>query len=144
MDKQGWEKEYKELLKTGKERGEVRVKTTPDDKRINPRFKLKTGAIWIRMEQSFDVVDVSRSGISFFSNYPFEAGQTLAVTLGKAFMIEAKVKSCAVVETDETFLEKKYRVSCNFDDSYSGVQFLVMLKESENLDIEFPSHSPDQ
>ncbi|MEE8394853.1 MAG: hypothetical protein V3S29_02280 [bacterium] len=134
MRNREWEKDYQAILEDSLTNGEL-VTQGAAEKRAFPRFNLKSGSIWVKVDQSFDVIDVSVSGISFFSTYPFKADQTLGITLGKAFLIEAKVVETHLVEKDAIFLETAYRVACRFTDDKTGVRFLVMLKEMDNLEI---------
>jgi hypothetical protein len=132
-----WEREYEEILKEGKKTGELEILPEKKEQRSFPRFRIKSGAVWIRMDLSFDVVDVSVSGISIYSSHPFASKQVFAVTLGKVFRIEAEVIDCSLVESDRQFLETRYLVRCSFLDSHSAMRFLVMLKELNDPELDF-------
>ncbi len=132
-----WEKEYQYLLDKSRSEGDVEVLGEGAEKRAFPRFKLKSGTVWIQLNLSFDVVDISVSGISLYSLRPFEKEQIIAITLGKAFRIEAEVVNCEMVELEEKFLEIAYLVRCRFKDETSALRFLVMLKEVNDPEFDF-------
>ncbi len=128
MLKDEWEQEYEQLLEEGKSSGELSTVPEDEEKRNSPRFRILSGAVWIRMDTSFDVIDVSVSGISFYSDQQFELGQVLAVTLGKAFKIEAEIVHCELAEPDPNSGEARYLTRCHFLDKHSSMRFLLMLK----------------
>lgn len=132
-----WQEEYQNLLKSGATAGEFEPMADGMERRKNPRFKLKTGYVWIKVEPRFQVVDVSVTGISLFSDFQFQPGNVITVTLGKAFSVEATVIDCQLVVSDEMFFENKYLVRGEFEDEDIGMQFLVMIKEMDDLEIEF-------
>lgn len=139
MQNREWERDYQALLENSIVKGEIDAQGRENEKRDAPRFRVATGAVWIRVEQSFDVIDISKTGISFFASHRFEPSQHFGITLGKAFLVEATVITCEMVEVDEGLLDVRYRVSCRFNDEYTGMRFLVMLKEMDNLEIGFSS-----
>ena len=126
-----WEIQYEKLVREAMEKGTAKVLKGSQEHRAQPRFSLEMGSIWIRTETPFDVVDISATGIAFLSERLFAKGQHIAMTLGKAFLVEANVVGCVMVETDPEMMEAKYRVSCEFQDSHNGTQALLMLKEME-------------
>ncbi len=134
-----WEKDYQSLLDKSRSEGEVKVLEEGAEKRESPRFKLKSGTVWIQLNLSFDVVDISVSGISFYSTQRFEKEQVIAITLGKAFRIETEVVDCGMVESDVNFLEIAYLVRCRFKDETSAMRFLVMRKEVNDPEFDFSS-----
>ena len=132
-----WEKKYQSLLDKSRRDGEIEVLEGGAEKRAFPRFKLKSGTVWIQINLSFDVIDISVSGISFYSTRPFAKEQVLAITLGKAFRIESVVVGCDMVELEEKFLEIAYLVRCRFKDETSALRFMVMLKEVDDPEFDF-------
>ena len=130
-----WELEYKDLLQRALSKGEVEPLKEQHEHRSNPRFPLEMGSVWIRAEMPFDIVDISSDGMAFLSDRLFSIGQQLALTLGKAFLVEARVVNCTMVETDDDFMEAKYRVSCEFNDPHNGRQALLVLKEMEEAQM---------
>lgn len=136
-----WKDDYEDLLREGLARGEVELRSDSDEKRDQPRFRLKSQHVFIKVEPRFDVVDVSISGISVYSDFPFKIGQTVNITLGKAMSVEATVVECPLELANPDLLETKYRVRCQFEDETVGMQFLVMMKQMDDLELEAkPSH----
>ena len=79
-----WREEYKNLLESEDAAGEIVTMAMGMERRKNPRFKLKTGYVWIKVEPRFEVMDVSVTGISLFSDFQFQSGDVITVTLGIA------------------------------------------------------------
>ena len=124
-----WKKEYDRLLQEGRQNNEVIEADDLSGNRENPRFGLSNAHVWIRVPTRFDLIEVSITGISFFSNMAFGVDELVMLTLDKAFVIEAQVKECVLVESNSDMLEVRYRIGCLFTDSSHGMQLLVMLKE---------------
>ena len=59
-----WNEEYEALVKESISRGEITLIGDNEEKRVSPRFRIKSGAIWVRMDTCFDVLDASISGIA--------------------------------------------------------------------------------
>jgi hypothetical protein len=126
-----WQKEYQNLLQRSLSSGAPTVDVPGAERRENPRFKLNSGYVWVRVEPRFTVVDVSISGIAFNSNLSFPIGQTIQLVLDGAFLVESRVVSCQMVEADSALLEVQYNVRCEFLNREHGMQLLVMIKEME-------------
>ena len=135
MDGWQWKDDYEAMLREGAARGEVEPRPSGAERRLQPRFRLKTQHVFIKVEPRFGVVDVSISGIAVYSDFPFKNGQTVNITMGKAFSVEATVVDCTLVEAYPDLLETKYRVRCAFEDETTGMQFLVMMKQMEDLEL---------
>ena len=138
MEKIGreWDDDYAQLLQESLDSGKIDTVSGGAEKRDSPRFQIQSGAIWVRLDSCFDVLDASISGISFRSDRSFEAGEVLAINLAKAFKIEAEVIDCRMMETNPNLLETAYITRCRFTDEHSAVRFLVMLKAVDNHEIE--------
>lgn len=139
-----WKEDYEALLQEGQVRGDVELRPEPEERRAQPRFRLKSQHVFIKVEPRFPVVDVSVTGISVYSDMPFAAGQTVSITLGKAFSLEAAVVDCTLVLADEDLLETKYRVRCQFADETVGMQCLVMMKQMDDLELAPIGPTPEQ
>ncbi len=136
MPDRDWESNYEQILHSSLDREEIDTREKSRENRVAPRFSLKSGTIWIKVDQSFHVNDISVSGISFYSTRPFEIKKKIAITLGKVFLIEAAVVDCRIVETDPDMLEAHYRISCQFSNEHSATQFLVILKDMDEIGVE--------
>lgn len=135
MDGWQWKDDYEQLLRDGMSRGEVELLPNGDERRTQPRFRLKSQQVFIKVEPPFKVVDVSIAGISVHSDFPFKLGRMVTITLGKAMSVEATVVECGLVLADEDLLETKYLVRCQFEDEAVGMQFLVMMKQMDDLEV---------
>ena len=131
MSENIWKREYQRLLEEGRKTQQVVEEAAPDGGRSHPRFLLDAAHVWIRVPIRFDLVEVSIAGIAFLSHIPFTPGETLILTLDKAFSIEAQVVECVLTESDSSLMELQYRVGCIFPDESHGMQMLVMLKEMD-------------
>ena len=129
-----WKKEYETLLRDGLASGEVEALDGNDERRNQPRFRLKTQQVWIKVQRRFRVADLSVAGIAVLSDFPFEVGQTIHITLGKAFAVEATVQDCTP-DAEGPDGTGGFRISCHFEDETIGMQFLVMLKQFDELDL---------
>ena len=129
-----WKKEYDALLRDGLANGEVEQLPSDEERRTQPRFRLKTQQVWIKVQRRFRVADLSVAGIAVLSDFPFEVGQTIHITLGKAFAVEAAVQDCTP-DAEGPDGNGGFRISCQFEDETVGMQFLVMLKQFDELDL---------
>lgn len=130
-----WQQDYEALLREARARGDLERFGNGCDQRGQPRFRLRSQQVFIKVEPRFDVMDVSVSGMAVLSDFPFRVGQTVTITLGKAFSVEATVMDCPLVLLNEDLLETKYQVRCRFADEAVGMQFLVMMKEMDDLEL---------
>lgn len=137
-----WKEAYEELLRQEGAEKDGGEPSGEDERRVQPRFRIKSGYVWIKIQPKFFVVDVSVSGIALLSDYPFEIGEELSITLGKALNIVSVVKECVLMQSDEALLENKYLVRCAFENEAQGMEFLVMIKETDELDLEIGGTAP--
>lgn len=137
-----WKEAYEELLRQERAEKDGGEPSKEDERRVQPRFRIKSGYVWIKIQPKFFVVDVSVSGIALLSDYPFEIGEELSITLGKALNIVSVVKECVLMQSDEALLENKYLVRCAFESEVQGMEFLVMIKETDELDLEIGGTAP--
>lgn len=144
MSEANWKDAYEEILRQDSTQENGGQNPGGENRRKKPRFRIKSGYVWIKIQPRFTVVDVSVSGIALFSDYPFEVGEELSITLGKALNIISVVKECELVQSDEGLLENKYHVRCNFENEEQGMEFLVMIKETDELELEIAGVMPIQ
>lgn len=134
MPTENLEAEYEKLVREELGKPDSMSKLPDDERRFHPRFKLHAESVWIKVDTSFRVIDMSLQGLSMYSDRPFEAGHQLKVMVGKAFLVETEVIDCEMLETDPELMETQYRVSCRFLDESVGKQLLVMMKELDDMD----------
>ena len=133
MSKRDLEQEYQIIVAEGLAKGEIRVRTSDVEHREAPRFAMRQGRISVRVEPVFKLVDISATGIAFFSDLPFRSGQVLQLILKDTVAFQARVVGCELVETDIDYMEMSYRVQCSFRDPTNGKHLLVLMKEMERM-----------
>ena len=104
-----------------------------EELRVNPRFKLSED--WVRSTESSqrDIIDLSKTGYAFHSEKKYEIGEEVPLNLREAFVAQAKVMGCEMVESDSSFLEFKYMVRCQFFSQEHGMIILLLLFEDSTL-----------
>lgn len=133
MAQRNWEEEYERLLAEATESGRVSVLPSHSEQRRHPRFRLPGGQILVTEPVPHEMADVSISGLAFYAQRQFEAGQVIRVSLRKIIAIEAEVLGCDAVNGGAP---GTYRVRCRFTDEDYGLRFLVLAME---MDREQPS-----
>lgn len=132
MDKK-LEQSYQLLIEESISSGVVKIGNNGDDKRKAPRFKVKDGAISIRVEPSFEILDLSATGMAFLSEISFTPGTTITLFLEETTEVQALVIGCVMKETDPDLLETRYRVQCRFDNEEQGRKVLLMMSDVNKL-----------
>jgi len=102
-----------------------------DDRRSNTRIKADATSLSVRAELQVAAIDVSVSGLAFFSSFPMQVGQPVHITVGTIFTVEAEVVRCNLEHADEEFLETHYKVQCRFYEEEQGKYLLVMIKQMD-------------
>ena len=124
-----WSEEYDQLLERAIAEGKVQLLPDKEERREHPRFKLTED--WVRSTESSqrDIIDLSKAGYAFYSERKFEIGEEVPLNLREAFVAQAKVVGCEMVESDSSFLEFKYAVHCQFTSQEHGMIILLLLFE---------------
>lgn len=112
MDEQ--DKRYEILIEEGRLTGKVDASPGGREQREHPRFRLDGTEMQIDIKLLVSVIEVSRSGVSFFTNLKMSVDQEFFLRLGSVFSIMGRVVACEVEETDPTLMEYRYRVRCSF------------------------------
>ena len=97
------------------------------DQRNRPRFGIRTGSVHIRLETSFEVVNVSASGIAFFSRRSFELGKIVSINCADRVKVDARIIHCRMVDEDSVYMETKYFVACRFLTDLPGKHIVLEL-----------------
>lgn len=126
-----WTREYRGLLDKWRSQGAVEVLPDDQERRDEPRFKLKTGSITIQLQSSFPVYNLSRSGISFGSRIELALGQKVRLILAKTFLVDVEIISCEPRQGDPAF-----RIGSSFINPDHGLEMLVMLDEMGQLEMD--------
>ena len=97
-----------------------------DDRRAHPRTEigLKRSMEIVRHPASVPIVDISKGGVNFLSEQPFEVGSTIKIGTGLLTM-DVKVLESSLVEVDQGLMEFRYQVRCQYDpdESLTGEDF---------------------
>lgn len=102
------------------------------ERRKHVRLKAHDAKLSVRAEVEVSAIDVSVSGLAFYSQFPVQIGQSLHITVGSLFTVEAEVISCVLVGSDPDFKETDYKVQCRFYEEEQGKYLLVVIKEMED------------
>ncbi len=126
-EKKTWRDEYEELLEGTHDRVDRRDSSRGGDKRSRPRFSIKTGSVHVRLETPFEVVNVSASGIAFFSRRSFELGKIVSINCADRVKVDARIIHCRMVDADAVYLDAKYFVACRFLTGLTGKHIVLEL-----------------
>lgn len=118
---------YEELIGVGANTGKIDMQPPEDDRRTHPRFKLEGTELTIAVHLIVSAIDISRSGVSFYSNYSFRMNQLFALDIGQVFSVTAEVTECTLEETDASLLETRYRVRSRFLEDGLDVEKLLTI-----------------
>ena len=124
-----WVQEYDRLINRAIETGEVVILPDEKERRRHPRFKMPGGQVRITDSLQRDIIDMSMSGVAFYSERKYEVGEVVPLSLKEAFAVQAEVLGCEMVQTDPSFLEFAYRVRCQFINLNHGLNFLMLVLE---------------
>ena len=123
--------QYKKILREARERGEVMGGYDGPDRRRYPRIRVVPGHLPVEIDPWVFAIDVSISGVSFYSDQEVEAGKTIEIDLVDMTPVVAKVLDCQMEKSDSPFLPSRYRLRCEFEDEEKGKELLVKIKDLE-------------
>ena len=130
------EKDVNQLLRKhideARESQEPPTKGSAAERRSATRLDANTTELTIRTEVKVNAIDISVTGLAFFSGFPLRIGQQLQITLNTLFTVDAEVVNCKLEEQDPNFLALLYRVQCKFPEEEQGKYLLVAIKELES------------
>ncbi len=81
----------------------------------------------IDVQLQVSVIDISRSGVCFFTNVRFQPGHRFSFSLGDVFAVVAEVVDCNAEETDSGLMEVRYRVRCRFVEQELELHHLLKI-----------------
>lgn len=128
MSEKDFDKLYEHHIEEGKKNGDVQEDS---ERRGHIRLKAHDTKLSVRAEVEVSAIDVSLSGLAFYSQFPVQIGQSLHITVGSLFTVEAEVISCVLVSSDPDFKKTDYKVQCRFFEEEQGKYLLVVVKEME-------------
>lgn len=127
MEKQ--EERYQALLKEAEGTGNIEFGGIDLGRRNHPRFKIEDTEMQVDVSLKVSVINISLSGVCFFSNHRFTPGQRFDFKVGSVFSIQAEVIICEMVETDAEMMEVQFRVEGNFIEQELGLHRLLSIVE---------------
>jgi hypothetical protein len=127
MTEQNHSQRYEELIGVGAHTGKIDMQPPEEDRRAHPRFKLEGTELTIAVHLIVSAIDISRSGVSFYSNYSFRMNQLFALDIGQVFSVTAEVTECTLEETDSSMMETRYRVRSRFLEDGLDVEKLLTI-----------------
>jgi len=124
---------YQNILETG----ETEQGTPPQgrERRTQPRLRIESGMLPIDINPWVFAVDISVSGMSFFTEDPVPVGERFTITLGHEAFAGAEVLLCRLEEEASSYQPARYRVNCRFTDEDEGKNMLVRIKELEGVEL---------
>ncbi len=81
--------------------------------------------------RAFPILNISISGISFYSDVNFKTGAKLVISALGMIALEVEVLSSEMEETDSSLMEYKYRVKAKFGPHVNGYQVYVLAREMQ-------------
>jgi PilZ domain len=129
MGQRNWEQEYERILADATQGGRISILPGNSEKRRHPRFRLKGEKILVTEQVPHDVVDLSVSGLAFYSDRTFAVGQAIVVSLRQILAIQAEVLGCDPLSGPDA--PAAFKVRCRFQDPDYGLRFLVVAVEME-------------
>lgn len=120
---------YQRLMDESRETGDLDTGGPGADRRGQPRVKANATMLTVRAELRVSAIDVSVSGLAFFSDFPVQIGQPLNITVGNLFTVDVEVVSCRLEPSDADASQPVYRVQCRFYEEEQGKYLLVTIKE---------------
>lgn len=121
------EKRYQDLLKEAEGTGNIEFGGIDIGRRNHPRFKIEETEMQVDVSLKVSVINISLSGVCFFSNIRFKPGQSFDFKVGSVFSIQAEVTHCEMVETDPGMLEMQFQVLCEFMEQELDLHSLLYI-----------------
>ena len=125
------QREYEALLARSREIGEASGFISDAERRTDPRFRVQTEDLWINSVPSFQVLDISISGIAIAASYPLRPGDQIDVVLGGDLKAQATVVGCRLVDSATQYYDAEFRINCRFAQPERGMELLVSAKRRE-------------
>lgn len=108
------EERYEHLLQEAEVEISLESGNVGASQRKHPRFDIQNTEMQVDVPLQVSVVNISRSGVCFFSNQRFEIGQKFDFKVGSLFSIQAEVILCEMEETDSGLMEMHFQVRSKF------------------------------
>ena len=131
MSDEELDRQYQKTLRAAREKGQVLGEYHGQERRRNPRIKVVPGNIPVEIDPWVFAIDVSISGVAFYSDEAVEPGKTVDIDLVDMTPVKANVIGCILEKGDSPYSPSRYRLHCEFEDEELGKELLVRIKELE-------------
>ena len=121
------EERYHALLKEAEGTGKIEFGGVDLGRRNHPRLKIEDTEMQVDISLTVSVINISLSGVCFFSTMRFKPGQTFDFKVGSVFSVQAEVKYCEMVETDAASMEVRFQVLCEFVEQEMDLHSLLSI-----------------
>lgn len=125
------EDSYLDLLRKSRFSAESEAQRDERERRRHPRIQVDAADIQVDTDSWIFVINLSISGIAFYSDTQFTLGQEVTISIESGASVKAKVIEASPEGEDAASLAGQYRVCCQFDDPTEGMDFLLGIKDSE-------------
>lgn len=125
---------YERLLEQARGHGDLLDEASGKEQRRHPRLRVRVNRLPQRMAPWPLAVDISLSGMAFYTEEPCEAGQVVTISLGPD--VSAAVEVLACHEVPVLHEPARYRLRCRFADDEQGLRMLVAVKEMESMEAD--------
>lgn len=140
MAKEELDDQYELILEQERREGRVVEEYTGPERRKNPRIKVVPGDLPVEIDPWVFAIDVSISGMAFYSDKEEEAGKIVDIDLAGLPPVKARVVDSHLEQSDNPYQPSRHRLHCEFEDPEKGKELLVRIKEMEgNLPGATPS-----
>ena len=135
MSDEELDRQYQKTLRAAREKGHVLGEYDGQERRRNPRIKVVPGDMPVEIDPWVFAIDVSISGVAFYSDKAVEPGKTVDIDLVDMPPVKAKVIDCNMEKADSPYLPSRFRLHCEFEDEEMGKALLVRIKELESATL---------
>ena len=126
-------KNYNDLIQRAASAGELELRPDDQERRRQPRFRIADALVGILVLKDCEIVDVSLSGVAFYSERPYSLDQEIQVTLRDSIGVQARVVGCDIEEVDSPFFDCRYTVRCEFVETDAALCLVDVLLDSYHL-----------
>ena len=125
------DRDYARVLETSRRKGDLLEGPAGEERRAHPRVRVNPGDLPTELDPWVFALDISISGMAFYSDEPVAPGKTVSVNLGEELFAEAEVLNCQAEESGSPQHPTRYRLHCRFADEEAGKRLLVTIKDLE-------------
>lgn len=127
---------YEQVLEESRRLGQL--DDSPEEqreRRQHPRVQVDRGKLPADIDPWVFAIDISISGMAFYSDEPVFAGDVVDVQLRDEEPTHVVVLKCEAEHPDQPGAPARYRLACKFKNEDEGMALLVRIKEMEGLGV---------